>query len=322
MAASFTGASLARTGIRFMHIGVRENRLGELHRRTNARAMDKHVLSENLTVHRHASGEGGIFVNAYLVETPNGVVTVDSTLSESESRAFRGELEALGKPLLAVLITHPHPDHVAGITNLVAGESPPILATQTVLDVMRKIEEPKRKQWGPVYGAEWVQRWTYPNTIVKNGEQVTFDGVTYSLLDVGAGGDSESNSVWFITAPEKTAFLGDLTFNGTHAYVADGHLLAWLANLARLERLCQSMNIAFPGHGAAIAPGPLLAAQRDYLLTLAGHVKELADGRPALTDAEKTELERRMSDYLPGAGLGFLIAMNADPIARELSASR
>lgn len=281
--------------------------------------MDKHVLSKNLTVHRHASGEGGIFVNAYLVETPNGVVAVDSTLSESESRAFRGELEALGKPLLAVLVTHPHPDHVAGITNLVAGESLPILATQSVIDVMRKIEEPKRKQWGPVYGAEWVQRWTYPNTVVKNDEQVTFDGVTYSVLDVGAGGDSETNTVWLVTEPKQTAFLGDLTFNGTHAYVADGHLLAWLANLSRLSRVCAGMDLAFPGHGAVIAPGPLLAAQRDYLLTLAGHVKELAQGRPALTEAEKSELERRMTAYLPNAGLGFLIAMNADPIARELN---
>jgi glyoxylase-like metal-dependent hydrolase (beta-lactamase superfamily II) len=321
MALSFTSASLAGTDIHFMHIGSLHNRLVERRPRTNARAMDKHVLSENLTVHRHASGEGGIFVNAYLVETPRGVVAVDSTLSESESRAFRRELEALSKPLLAVLITHPHPDHVAGITNLVAGETPPILATQAVIDVMRKIEEPKRKQWGPVYGAEWVQRWTYPNTVVKNGEQVTFDGVTYSVLDIGAGGDSESNSVWFITAPQKTAFLGDLTFNGTHAYVADGHLLAWLANLSRLERLCQGMAVAFPGHGAAIAPTPLLTAQRDYLLTLAGHVKELAQGRPTLTDSEKSELEKRMTAYLPDGGLGFLIAMNADPIARELSAS-
>jgi hypothetical protein len=29
-----------------------------------------------------------------------------------------------------------------------------------------------------------------------------------------------------------------------------------------------------------------------------------------------------MSDYLPGGGLTFLIAMNADPIARELNGRR
>ena len=279
-------------------------------------------LGSNVTVHTHACGEGGIFVNAYFIESPNGVVAVDSTLSESESRALRKELETIGKPLLAVLVTHPHPDHVAGITNLVAKDSPKIIATQSVLDLMKRLEEPKRKQWGPVYGAEWVARWTYPNTIAKSGDKLTFDGVTYSVLDIGPGGDAEANAVWFIEAPVRTAFLSDLTFNGPHSYVADGHLLAWLANLSRLERLCAGMDVIFPGHGPAGRPDALIGAQRAYLLTLAGHVKELADGRTALTDAEKKELERRMSEYLPGAPLTFLIAMNADPIARELNGSR
>jgi hypothetical protein len=79
------------------------------------------------------------------------------------------------------------------------------------------------------------------------------------------------------------------------------------------------MAIVFPGHGAAAAPETLIGAQRAYLLTLAGHVKELANGRPALTDDEKKELERRMIAYLPTGGLTFLIGMNADPIARELN---
>jgi hypothetical protein len=104
--------------------------------------------------------------------------------------------------------------------------------------------------------------------------------------------------------------------------VADGHLLAWLANLSRLERLCAGMEVVFPGHGPAAAPAVLISKQRSYLLTLAGHVKELASGRTALTDDDKKELERRMSEYLPGGGLPFLIAMNADPIARELNGAR
>ena len=284
--------------------------------------MERYDLAKNITVHTHACGEGGIFVNAYLVETPNGVVAVDSTLSESESKAFRKELEAIAKPLLAVLVTHPHPDHVAGITNLVGHDPPKIIATQPVLDLMRKLEEPKRKQWTPVYGAEWVQRWTYPNTIAESGEKVTFDSVTYSVLDIGPGGDSDANSVWFIETPKRTAFLGDLAFNGTHSYAADGHLLAWLSNLSRLERLCAGLDIVFPGHGAAAAPANLIRSQTAYLMTVAAHVKELSKGRTELTATEKNELERRMTEYLPNAGLTFLIAMNADPIARELNGGR
>ena len=66
----------------------------------------------------------------------------------------------------------------------------------------------------------------------------------------------------------------------------------------------------------------MIAAQRDYLLTLAAHVKELAAGATHLSDEAKKELERRMVAYLPNAGLTFLIGMNADPIARELNEKR
>src|SRR5262249_13551043 len=215
--------------------------------RTLGLAMTRHELGSGITVHTHASGEGGIYVNAFLVETGGGAVAVDSTLTESESRAFRRELEALGKPLLAVLVTHPHPDHVGGLTNLVE-EDTWIVATRQVVDLMRALEEPKRKQWTPVYGAEWVQRWTYPNQLIASGDRLTLDGVTWSVLDLGPGGDSDANSVWFIESPVRTAFLGDMVFAGTHAYVADGHLLAWLANLERLGNLCRGMEVAFPGH--------------------------------------------------------------------------
>lgn len=276
-------------------------------------------LGPDLTVHVHATGEGGIFVNAYLVETRAGVVAVDSTLTESDSKALRKRCEALEKPLLAVLVTHPHPDHVAGLTNLVAGRPTRILSTKPVLELMQRLEEPKRAQWTPVFGAEWVQKWTYPNEIVGSGARVEIDGVSYAVLDIGSGGDSEANSVWFMEAPARCAFLSDLTFNGPHSYVADGHLLGWLANLSRLERLCEGMEVVFPGHGAPAAPGVLLSRQRDYLLTLASHVKELAAGRTSLADEEKVEVERRMTARYPDAGLTFLIQMNVDPVARELN---
>lgn len=84
---------------------------------------------------------------AHLVEMESCVIAVDSTLTESESRRFRRQLEALEKPLAAVLVTHPHPDHVAGITNLVAGDRVKIVATRPVLELMKRLEEPKRAQW-------------------------------------------------------------------------------------------------------------------------------------------------------------------------------
>jgi len=274
------------------------------------------------TVHVHACGEDAIFVNAFLIETQNGVVAVDGTLTVSTGRSLRARLASLKKPLLAVLVTHPHPDHVAGLAELVTDDRVPIVSTQSVLDLMRRLEEPKRKQWGPVYGAEWVQKWRYPNLILEDGATIAFDGVTYRVHDLGFGGDSEANSIYTLSEPVATAFLSDLVFNGVHSYLADGGVLAWLANLERLSELCTGMRLVFPGHGPAGAPAELVAKQRAYLLSYIRVVKELARGQRALSDADKQELTARMSTQLPRAGLAFLIGMSGDAVAAELAGAR
>jgi hypothetical protein len=46
-------------------------------------------------IHPHMSGEKGIFVNGYLVETANGVVAIDSALTASESKALKAELDSI-----------------------------------------------------------------------------------------------------------------------------------------------------------------------------------------------------------------------------------
>jgi glyoxylase-like metal-dependent hydrolase (beta-lactamase superfamily II) len=269
-------------------------------------------------IHPHVSGEGGILANAYLIETTNGVVAVDATLTHSESRALRARVDALGKPLLALLITHAHPDHVAGLTNLVGTADTPILALRAVTDLMRATEAAKHAQWKPVFGDDWIDRWTYPTQIVRDREAVTFDGITYRVYDLGAGGDCDANGIWIMEAEPRAAFVGDLVFNGTHVYTADDHILAWLANLEIVRPILTDVEALYPGHGS---PGglDLLDAQRDYLLAYCAAVKELAAGQPVLAEEATERLVARMEAIRPGAGLGFMITLGADAVAAELA---
>jgi glyoxylase-like metal-dependent hydrolase (beta-lactamase superfamily II) len=275
------------------------------------------ALSSIAQIHTHVSGEQGLFANAYLVETAHGVVVIDATLTRSESRALRARVEALGKPLLAIFLTHAHPDHVAGVTALVGKAPIPIVALASVERLMRATEATKRAQWGPVYQDEWIGQWTYPTQLVHDRDRVTFDGVTYRVYELGPGGDCDANSLWVLETGPKAAFIGDLVFNGTHAYTADNHLLAWLANLELVRPLLADVPTLYPGHGQ---PGglDLLDAQRDYLLVYCAAVKELAAGRPALSEGAKGQLVARMRRVRPGAGLTFLIGLGADVVAAEL----
>jgi glyoxylase-like metal-dependent hydrolase (beta-lactamase superfamily II) len=270
-------------------------------------------------IHAHSSEEESLAVNSYLVETENGVVAVDAQLTVSEASAFRTEFEALNKPLLSVLLTHPHGDHVAGVTELMGSSEVPILALRSVDRVMRETEEEKRAQWGSVFGEEWIPKWTYPNRFVSDRETVEFDDVTYRVHNLGPGGDSDANSMWIIeSGGPGVAFTGDIAFNGTHSYIADGYVLAWLANLENARALLKDVEKIYPGHGAE-ASLDLLETQKAYLLTYCAAVKELSDGQPTLTDAEVEELERRMEEYLPNAPLKFMISLSANAVAAELA---
>jgi glyoxylase-like metal-dependent hydrolase (beta-lactamase superfamily II) len=269
-------------------------------------------------VHTYSAGEEGLLVNAYLVETDRGVVAIDGTLTASDSRALRSRIDSLGKPLLGVLVTHAHPDHVAGIANLLGDSGASVVALESVRDLMRATEEAKRAQWGPVYGDEWIPRWVYPDRLVEDGDAVTFDGVSFRVHDVGPGGDCDANSVWVLEDEPAAAFVGDLVFNGTHSYIADGSVLRWLANIERFRALLEGVTTLYPGHGRA-GGVELLDAQKDYLLAYCAAVLEVAGNNTTTDERAKEELAGRMRRVLPGAPLEFMIGLSADAVAAELN---
>lgn len=156
---------------------------------------------------------------------------------------------------------------------------------------------------------------------MKDKEAVTFNGLTYRVYDFGPGGDSDANSIWIVENGPNVAFVGDLSFNGHHPYIADNNIFDWLNNLERARDLLANITTIYPGHGQ---PGSieLIDSQKRYLLTYIDEVRRLSGGNSTLTEEAKIELTQRMEEFLPGAGLSFLIAQNADPVATELAANR
>src|SRR5215469_466777 len=186
-------------------------------------------------VHTYRAAESGLNVNSYLVEDSSGVVVVDTNLLVSDIEALCARLRALKKPLLAVLVTHAHPDHFNGVLALVRDHEVPVYAAAGVGRMIGEIADAKREQWSPTYGAEWPAETYYPNSLLADRDQVRLGGLTFTVRELGPA-ESHADSFFLLSADGRgpVAFTGDLAFHGMHPYTADGHSSRWLTALGVL----------------------------------------------------------------------------------------
>jgi glyoxylase-like metal-dependent hydrolase (beta-lactamase superfamily II) len=269
-----------------------------------------------VAVHQYSAPEAQFLVNTWFVETPNGVVVIDTQFTVSQAKAAKQKLDALKKPLLAVLLTHAHPDHVNGTAELLAGADVPVVTLEGVHAVLEAIDGPKRAYWGPQLKDEYPAKTVFPTKCLKAGESITFDGVRFTVHDLGAG-ESGDEAVW---TTGGHAFVGDLVMNRVHPWLAEGRSGAWLASLTKVKAL-EGVTTVYPGHGK---PGDreLFDWQASYLTAYRAEVKRLAKGQLTLTDAAKKELDAAMARVLPKGPLTMLVAMSADAIAAELAPTK
>jgi glyoxylase-like metal-dependent hydrolase (beta-lactamase superfamily II) len=266
-----------------------------------------------LRIHRYPTEHRGAFVNAYLVETRSSVVAVDSLLTVSESRALRGGVESIGKPLRAVLLTQSHPDHYGGLAELVAGDDVPIIAPQGVIDTIERDDEEKEQILRPMFGDEWAARRTFPNTPIRDGESVTVDDAVFTVIDLGPS-ESPHDSPWVLGADERIVFLGDQIYDHKHCYLADGFYEQWLANIETLRRRFPPDAALYVGHGDPVGVADW-DWQRDYIETFVAAIANASWSSP--TDAHAAVVSA-MKAFLPTDELQFLMELSIEPVAAQL----
>jgi glyoxylase-like metal-dependent hydrolase (beta-lactamase superfamily II) len=268
-------------------------------------------------IHTYVSTEPLVRPNAFIVESERSLVIVDTTLTMSDSKALRQMADDLRKPLAGILLTHGHPDHIAGTTNVAANADVPIYALRSVRDLMKASEQSKHAQWSALFKDEWIPKWVYPNTIVDPGQKVSVAGLTFTVLDLGAGGDSDANSIWLLENDRRAAFVGDFLFSNHHAYMMDGSVLRWLANLARFEELLGRYDTLYVGHGPA-SDHSLIQKQQQYLRTACATLLEATDGSAVLTEETTKKYEEALLARYPDYGFTLTVPFSAGALAKEL----
>ena len=263
--------------------------------------------------HRIESEVAGTPVNAYLVEGERYLVAIDGTLTVSGGRAVRERIQAIGKPLAALLLTHAHPDHYGGAVEAVAGSEAPIIATAGVDAAIRRDDETKEAILRPMFGDEWPTERSFPSQLVEPGEELAFGDVELAVRDLGPG-ESPHDSIWLLGEERSTVFCGDQGYNHMHCYLADGHSESWLANLDRLAAELPASVTLLPGHGDR-AGRELLDWQRGYIERFIGAVRKADWGNP---ERAKHDVVETAMSYLQRDDLHFLMELSIEPVASKL----
>jgi glyoxylase-like metal-dependent hydrolase (beta-lactamase superfamily II) len=267
-------------------------------------------VSRDPTIHRFPVNHEGAFVNAYLVETGSGVIALDGLLTVSGAKEMRTALDRLGKPLHAALLTQSHPDHYAGLGEIVAGYDVPIIAPQGVIDTIARDDTMKDEIIGPMFGDEWPTGRVFPNTPIRDGESVTFDDVTFTVIDLGPS-ESPHDSPWVLGDDERVVFLGDQIYDHRHCFLADGFYAEWLANIEKLRARFPDDAVFHIGHGGPVGH-EMWDWQRGYIELFLDAVSEADWSEP---ESATATVVSRMKDYEPSDELQFLMELSIEPVA-------
>jgi glyoxylase-like metal-dependent hydrolase (beta-lactamase superfamily II) len=261
----------------------------------------------------------GAYRTTYAVETETGFVMIDAPFRKSDGAAINEVLRALAKPIRGVIYTHMHVDHTFGTTAMLGGADVPIIATQAVADAIRASEQANQQFAPTLIGAEETERdRRFVNTVAASGRPVRIDGVDFVVTDLGEG-ESAADSVIQIVQNPTAMFVGDLAMPRIHGFLGNGTTTKFIGQLERLRGMSNPGTLVYPGHSGITPALPAFDRQIAYINAVRAAVRQVAMGKPQLSDAEKQQVLQIVKRFEPSPTLEFVVTLGADAVAKELA---
>ncbi|MCW2269970.1 Metallo-beta-lactamase superfamily protein [compost metagenome] len=185
-------------------------------------------------------------VSSVIVSGKHDAILVDAQFGKAQAEQVLARLQASGKQLTTIYVSHGDPDYYFGLQTLTdAYPQARVVASAATVAHIKQTMNAKLAYWGPQMGADKPTRLVVPD--VMDGNRLALEG--QQLEVIGLDGPQPDRSVVWI--PSIKAVVGGVVVaQNLHVWMADTQTVQshkdWLATLARIEQL--KPQVVVPGH--------------------------------------------------------------------------
>jgi glyoxylase-like metal-dependent hydrolase (beta-lactamase superfamily II) len=241
-----------------------------------------------LALQSHTGSASGVFDNTHIISGRGELIVVDAHVIKPDAQALADVVKQTGKTLKYVFITHPHPDHYAGL-QVIKERFPDarIIATPSVVKDITATGsfalQAVQQKYGELAATQLILPESYDNpTLSLEGNEIRI--VEY------VGGEAGHQAALYV--PGARAFIsGDLVYNHVHLLLAEKQPDEWINTLNKIPEVGE-IETLYAGHGANAKGLSLLAEMKEYInffkATVAGS---------ATADEARAKMVARYPDY-------------------------
>lgn len=185
---------------------------------------------------------GFVSTNTYFITNDSSLLLIDPA---GESHKIINKIKELNKPLVAILLTHAHFDHIAALDDILAEYDVPVYMHENEIDFLQDPEKNGSAKFKEM-GLPIITSKASPKTISEG--KIALDGFDIDVLFTPGHSPGSLSYVF-----KDFAVVGDTLFNNgigrTDLYQGDYETLVDSIK-EKLFELDETMPI-YPGHGAS-----------------------------------------------------------------------